>query len=216
MRLVLLGPPGAGKGTQASRLAGELGAVHLSSGDILRAERAAQSELGRLAQSYMDAGALVPDDVILRMMAERIGAPQAAGGFVLDGFPRTIPQAEGLDARLAEIGRPLDKALNIAVDDAIVTRRLTGRWTCPTDGTVFHEAYSPPRTAGICDRCGAALARRKDDEPQVVAQRLATYHAETRPLIDYYAARGRLVSVDGNAEIDIVFGRIVAVCRGCG
>jgi len=216
VRLVLLGPPGAGKGTQASRLAGELGAVHLSSGDILRAERAAQSELGRLAQSYMDAGALVPDDVILRMMAERIGAPQAAGGFVLDGFPRTIPQAEGLDARLAEIGRPLDKALNIAVDDAIVTRRLTGRWTCPTDGTVFHEAYSPPRTAGICDRCGAALARRKDDEPQVVAQRLATYHAETRPLIDYYAARGRLVSVDGNAEIDIVFGRIVAVCRGCG
>lgn len=216
MRLVLLGPPGAGKGTQASRLAGELGAVHLSSGDILRAERAAKTELGRLAQTYMDAGALVPDDVILRMMAEQLGAPRAAGGFVLDGFPRTIPQAEGLDARLAEIGRPLDKAVNIVVDDAIVTRRLTGRWTCPTDGTVFHEAYSPPRTAGVCDRCGATLVRRKDDEPTVVAQRLATYHAETRPLIDYYGNRGKLVSVDGNAEIDVVFNRMVAVCRGCG
>jgi len=216
VRLVLLGPPGAGKGTQSSRLAAELKIVHLSSGDILRAERKAQTKLGRLAQTYMDKGVLVPDDVILRMMIGRITAPEARAGFVLDGFPRTIPQAEGLDARLAEVNQPVEKVIDIVVDDTVVTRRLTGRWTCPTDGNVYHEAFSPAKRPGKCDACGTALVRRKDDEPAVVSQRLATYHAETRPLIDYYRSRGVLVPIDGNAEIDEVYGRILATCRGRG
>jgi len=216
VRLVLLGPPGAGKGTQSSRLANELAVTHLSSGDILRAERQAQTDLGKLAQRFMDDGKLVPDDVILRMMISRITAPEARAGYVLDGFPRTIPQAEGLDARLTEIGRPIERAINIVVSDAIVTQRLTGRWTCPKDGRVYHEVYSPAKRPGSCDSCGTALVRRKDDEPQVVSHRLATYHAETRPLIDYYRNRGVLVAIDGNAEIDEVFARIVAKCQGRG
>ncbi len=216
MRLVLLGPPGAGKGTQSSRLATELRAVHLSSGDILRAERKSQTELGKLAQTFMDAGSLVPDDLILRMMICRISGPEASGGFVLDGFPRTIPQAEGLDERLAMLKRPIDRVVSINADDSVVSRRLTGRWTCPKDSSVFNESYSPPRRAGVCDLCGTALVRRKDDEPQVVSQRLTTYHAETRPLIDYYRGRGVLTSIDGNAEIDDVYARIVAACRGNG
>lgn len=216
MRLVLLGPPGAGKGTQSSRLAGELKAVHLSSGDILRAERKSQTDLGKLAQGYMDAGSLVPDDLILRMMIGRISGPDASGGFVLDGFPRTIPQAKGLDERLAKLGHPIDRVVNIEADDAVVARRLTGRWSCPKDGRVFHESYSPPKRKGVCDLCGTALVRRKDDEPQVVSQRLTTYHAETRPLVEYYRGRGVLTSIDGNAEIDDVYARIVAACRGNG
>ncbi|MFO0974340.1 MAG: adenylate kinase [Phycisphaerae bacterium] len=216
MRLVLLGPPGAGKGTQASRLADELGVVHLSSGDILRAERAQKTELGRQAQQYMDSGVLVPDGLILKMMIGRMGAATASAGFVLDGFPRTIPQAEGLDAELTRIGRPIERVINIGVADAVVMSRLTGRWSCPTDGRVYHEVHTPPRQAGRCDACGTALVRRKDDEPGVVGQRLATYHAETKPLIDYYGRRGVLVNVDGNAEIDAVFARMRAVCRGQG
>lgn len=216
MRLVLLGPPGAGKGTQSSRLATELKAVHLSSGDILRAERKSQTELGKLAQTFMDAGSLVPDDLIIRMMIGRIGGPDASGGFVLDGFPRTIPQAKGLDDRLSSLEQPIDCVVSIEADDSVVARRLTGRWTCPKDGRVFHESFSPPKKAGVCDACGTALVRRKDDEPQVVSQRLTTYHAETQPLIDYYRGRGVLTSVDGNAGIDDVYARIVAACRGNG
>lgn len=216
MRLVLLGPPGAGKGTQSSRLAAELKAVHLSSGDILRAERKAQTDLGKLAQTFMDAGSLVPDDLIIRMMIGRISGPDARGGFVLDGFPRTIPQAKGLDARLAELKQPIDRVLSIDADDSVVSRRLTGRWTCPKDGCVYHESFSPPKKAGVCDTCGTTLVRRKDDEPQVVSQRLTTYHAETRPLIEYYRGRGVLTSIDGNAEIEVVYARIVAACRGNG
>jgi len=216
VRVVLLGPPGAGKGTQSSRLATELKAVHLSSGDILRAERKSQTELGKLAQGYMDAGSLVPDDLILRMMIGRISSPEASGGFVLDGFPRTIPQAKGLDERLSALRQPIERVVSIEADDALVSRRLTGRWTCPKDGSVFHESHSPPKRAGACDACGTALVRRKDDEPQVVSQRLTTYHAETQPLIEYYRGRGVLKSVDGNAEIEEVYARIVAACRGNG
>jgi adenylate kinase len=164
----------------------------------------------------MDAGSLVPDDLILQMMIGRISASEASGGFVLDGFPRTIPQAKGLDERLAKLGQPIDRVVSIEADDSVVSRRLTGRWSCPKDGRVFHELYSPPKRAGVCDLCGTALVRRKDDEPQVVSQRLTTYHAETRPLIDYYRGRGVLTSIDGNAEIEDVYARIVVACRGNG
>ncbi|MCK6454954.1 MAG: adenylate kinase [Phycisphaerae bacterium] len=216
MRVVLLGPPGAGKGTQAARLAEALRVVHLSSGDILRAERAARTRLGQEAQRYMDSGALVPDEVVLEMMAGRMQSSDAEAGFVLDGFPRTIPQAEGLDRRLEAAHRPIDRVVNIEVSDEVVTPRLTGRWSCPKDGRVYHEQYSPPKSAGTCDICGTALVRRRDDEPSVVRQRLATYHAETKPLIDYYRRRGVLASVNGDGEIDVVFESIRAACRGSG
>jgi adenylate kinase len=212
----MLGPPGAGKGTQAARLAAALNVVHLSSGDILRAERAAMTDLGRKAQQYMDAGTLVPDELILEMMAGRISAPDAERGFVLDGFPRTIPQATGLDERLTRMGRPVDRVVNIAADDAVVMPRLTGRWSCPQDGRVYHDLYSPPRTKGVCDACGSALVRRRDDEPAVVEQRLRTYHEETEPLIEYYLRRGVLATVKGDAGIDEVFAEIRSICRGNG
>jgi adenylate kinase len=208
---VLLGPPGAGKGTQAVRVAEAFSLVHLSSGDILRAERRAQSELGRQAQDTMDRGVLVPDDLILTMMMDHISRPAAASGFLLDGFPRTVVQAEGLDARLAAGGLRLDAVLNLEVDDGDVVRRLTGRWSCASDGRIYHEEFSPPRKAGICDDCGERLTRRKDDEPAVVAQRLETYHEETEPLVAYYRDRGVLESVDGSGSADEVTALITKV-----
>ncbi len=212
----MLGPPGAGKGTQAGRLAAEVRAVHLSSGDILRAERAARSPLGRQAQAYMDGGTLVPDELVLEMMANRIESPEAQNGFVLDGFPRTIPQARGLDECLERLGRPIDRVINIDAADEVVAPRLTGRWSCPVDGRVYHDMFSPPARAGKCDECGAALVRRKDDEPAVVRQRLATYHGQTKPLIEYYRQRGVLATVDGNADIGAVFASVCAAVRGIG
>lgn len=214
MRLVLLGPPGAGKGTQAVRIAKAFGLLHLSSGDILRAERKAKTELGRKAQDYMDRGVLVPDDLILSMMMDHIARPGAAQGALLDGFPRTVAQAEGLDTRLAARGWKLDAVVNMEVDDADVTRRLTGRWSCPQDGRIYHEQFSPPARKGICDDCGAQLTLRKDDEPTVVRQRLETYHAETEPLVAYYRGRSILKSVDAGGSVDQVTAAIKEACRG--
>ena len=213
MNLVLLGPPGAGKGTQASRVCEAFSLVHLSSGDILRAERRAQTELGRKAQDYMDRGVLVPDDLILAMMLDHIARPEAVPGFLLDGFPRTVVQAEGLDERLAKRGCLIDAVVNIVVDDAEVTRRLTGRCSCPQDGRIYHEVFSPPAKRGACDDCGTTLTRRKDDEPAVVTQRLRTYHAETEPLEVYYRERGVLRSVEGSGPADEVFLRIRKICQ---
>lgn len=213
MNVVLLGPPGAGKGTQAARIAGTFDLLHLSSGDILRAERKARTDLGRKAQDYMDRGVLVPDDLILAMMMDHIARPEAAAGFLLDGFPRTLAQAEGLDQRLAARGARIEIVVNMVVDDAEVTRRLTGRWSCPTDGRIYHEMFSPPRKAGVCDDCGSALTRRKDDEPEVVGQRLKTYHAETKPLVAYYTSRGVLQSVDAGGSVEEVTASIERVCR---
>lgn len=213
MNLILLGPPGAGKGTQAVKISEAFNLVHLSSGDILRAERKNQTELGRRAQEYMDKGVLVPDDLILSMMIGQIGRIETGRGFLLDGFPRTLAQAEGLDQRLETAGRRIDRVVNIVLSDEIVTKRLTGRWSCPQDGRVYHEMFSPPRAAGVCDACGAPLTRRKDDEPTVVAQRLRTYHEETRPLEAYYSRRGLMVNVDGSAEVSAVTDAIRKVCQ---
>jgi len=213
VNVVLLGPPGAGKGTQAVKLARTLGLLHLSSGDILRAERQAKTQLGRQAQDFMDRGVLVPDDVILTMMMDHISRPEASGGFLLDGFPRTVAQAEGLDERLARKGARIDIVANMVVEDADVTRRLTGRWSCPVDGRIYHEIYSPPKAAGRCDDCGAALSRRKDDEPDVVRQRLRTYHEETEPLEAYYKARGVLESIDASGTVEEVTDSLQRVCR---
>ncbi|HUN81708.1 MAG TPA: adenylate kinase [Phycisphaerae bacterium] len=213
MNLVLLGPPGAGKGTQATRIASAFGLVHLSSGDILRAERKSMTDLGKKAQDYMDRGVLVPDDLILTMMMDHISRPDAAKGFLLDGFPRTVPQAEGLDARLATKAKKIDAVVNMVIDDAEVTRRLTGRWSCPKDGRIYHEVFSPPKKGGVCDDCGTGLTRRKDDEPAVVGQRLKTYHDETEPLAAYYRKRGVLRSVDAAADVDRVTVSIKEVCK---
>lgn len=212
MNLVLLGPPGAGKGTQAARISKTFGLLHLSSGDILRAERQAKSELGRKAQDYMDRGVLVPDELILAMMMSHVDRSKGSG-VLLDGFPRTLGQAEGLDRLLAERGMKIDAVVNMVVDDADVTRRLTGRWSCPTDGRVYHEVYSPPKKAGVCDACGSALVRRKDDEPEVVTRRLETYAAETKPLVVYYKTRGVLQEVDASGGMDEVTASIEKVCR---
>ena len=212
MNLVLLGPPGAGKGTQAVRIADGFSLVHLSSGDILRAERKAKSELGRKGQDYMDRGVLVPDDLILAMMMDHIGRPEAAPGFLLDGFPRTVPQAKGLDEQLAAKEKGIDVVVSMVVDDVDVTRRLTGRWSCPKDRKIYHEMFSPPRRVGVCDECGTTLTRRKDDEPSVVAQRLRTYHDETEPLVEYYEGRGVLRTVDAGADVDEVTASIRKVC----
>lgn len=214
MNVVLLGPPGAGKGTQAVGIAQVFGLVHLSSGDILRAERKAKTALGQKAQDFMDRGVLVPDDLILAMMSEHIGRVPAGGGFLLDGFPRTVTQAESLDQRLAAQDRRIDVVVNMEIADQEVTRRLTGRWSCPRDGRIYHEEFSPPKSAGRCDDCGTALTRRKDDEPEVVSQRLRTYHAETKPLVDYYQDRGVLRSVNAGGAVSAVTAAIQKVCQG--
>ncbi|MFQ5411496.1 MAG: adenylate kinase [Phycisphaerae bacterium] len=213
MNLVLLGPPGAGKGTQAVRIAKRFGLVHLSSGDILRAERKEQSELGRQAQDYMDRGVLVPDDLILSMMMDHIHRAESANGFLLDGFPRTLAQAQGLDARLSARRERIDVVVSLEVDDDAVARRLSGRSTCPRCGRIYHDDFSPPVEAGTCDDCGIPLTRRKDDALEVIRQRLRTYHEETQPLIAYYRDRGVLQSVSGLGDVDQVTAAIEASCQ---
>ncbi|MBX3393747.1 MAG: adenylate kinase [Phycisphaerae bacterium] len=214
MNIVLLGPPGAGKGTQAAILARSAGLLHLSSGDILRAERRAQTDLGRKAQEFMDAGNLVPDDLILSMMMHHIGRPEASRGFLLDGFPRTVAQAQGLDVRLLRESRRLDAVICIDVEDEVVVRRLTGRWSCPNCARVYHMEFSPPGASGVCDECGQKLARRMDDEPSVVNERLRNYHELTKPLIAYYRDEGVLRTVSGVGSLDAVSEAIRKACPG--
>lgn len=202
MRIVLLGAPGAGKGTHCKRIADRYGILHLSSGDILRRERAAGSELGKKAQTYMDAGALVPDDLIVEMMSQAM--KNASSGFVLDGFPRTVNQAQVLDKALAVKGGGIDVVINLLVDDGIVVSRITGRRSCPKCGAVYHVKNMPPRVEGICDKDGAHLVQRPDDTEEVVRNRLETYYGQTKPVVDYYKASRAVDDVDAGGDPDVV------------
>ena len=206
--LILLGPPGAGKGTQANRLAEERSLPHVSTGDLFRENLAQETDIGRRAKTYMNAGKLVPDEIVLEMLFERVARPDCAQGYVLDGFPRTMPQAEALQARLPESEDV--RAISLEVPDEVVTRRLCGRLTCSQCGHMYHVDFQPPRAAGVCDECGGELVRRPDDEPEVIRERLSVYSAETAPLIDFYAGLGLLHRVDGDQKPSDVFDAIVA------
>jgi adenylate kinase len=199
LNLVLLGPPGSGKGTQGERLEEDLELPYWATGDILRAAVREGTELGRAAKEYMDRGDLVPDEVIVGMIGERIASAEAADGFILDGFPRTAPQAEALTAKLAELGRELTAVLLIDVGDDEVERRLGGRRTCAENGHVFHVEFNPPEREGVCDVDGSELIVRDDDKPEVIRHRLEQYHAKTAPLIEHYDGHSLLRRVDGAA-----------------
>jgi adenylate kinase len=206
MNLILLGPPGAGKGTQAVRLAEAFGLQHLSSGDVLRAERKSGTELGSRVAKYMDSGALVPDEIIVEVILVRVLNPTKPAGVLLDGFPRTLAQAEALDAALAKAGKTVDLVVSLVVPDEPIVDRITGRRVCPTCGAVYHVRTLRPKKDGVCDKDGAALMHRTDDTADVVKERLTAYHAQTRPLETYYRGKGLVVEVDGTSEVETVFG----------
>jgi len=204
LNLVLLGPPGSGKGTQGERLNEDLRLPYYATGDILRGAVRDETELGKSAKAYMDRGDLVPDEVIVGVIAERIDSEEARDGFILDGFPRTTPQAEALDAKLDELGRSVGAVLLIDVSDDAVVKRLGGRRTCEANGHVFHVDFNPPEVEGVCDIDGSPLIVRDDDKPDVIRKRLATYHEKTEPLVGYYDDRGVLRRVDGERDPDEV------------
>jgi len=209
MRLVLLGPPGSGKGTQAQRLVERYKIPQISTGDIFRQAVRDQTELGKKAKEYMDRGELVPDEVVVGMVEERLGQSDCKNGFILDGFPRTIAQAEALDKLLAGKGEKLDAVLEISVPDEEVVKRLSGRRTCRQCGAMYHIEFNPPKEPGKCDKCGGELYQRDDDKEEVIKSRLQVYHSQTAPLIEYYQKEGLLKKIDGLGGIEEVFARIV-------
>ncbi|MCR5293663.1 MAG: adenylate kinase [Lachnospiraceae bacterium] len=209
MKVIMLGAPGAGKGTQAKRLAQEFSIPHISTGDIFRANIKGGTELGKKAQGYMDAGQLVPDELVCDLVVDRIAQEDARNGYVLDGFPRTIPQAEALEAALKKKGENVDYAVNIDVPDEAIVDRMSGRRACTNCGATYHIVYNAPKIADVCDVCGNKLIIRDDDKPETVLNRLSVYHKQTQPLIDYYEERGLVVNVDGTKDMDAVFAEIL-------
>ena len=213
MHIVFLGAPGAGKGTQAATVAQELKLAHIASGDLFRQAVEQGTELGIKVKSYMEKGMLVPDEITIRMVLERITAPDSGSGVILDGFPRNLEQARALDRALGEQGKAIDKAVYIKVAEEELLRRLSGRWICRNCQAPYHEVNSPPRVAGRCDHCGGELYQRPDDTAETVKERLKVYFAQTAPLIDYYAQSGKLLEVAGEGEVDEVSKRIVVALK---
>jgi adenylate kinase len=216
MYLVLLGPPGSGKGTQAERLKEQLGLPHVASGDLFRENIGNKTKLGLLAKEYIDQGQLVPDDVTIAMVQERLQKPDCDAGVILDGFPRTLPQAEALGRILASRGRALTAVLYIKVPDEELVRRLAGRWICRQCQKPYHMVFNPPTREGICDECGGELYQREDDQPETVRARLKVYHEQTAPLIDYYRRAGLLVEVDGTGDVETVNTALLDAIRSLG
>ena len=215
MNLIFLGPPGAGKGTQAKRIEVAHGLVQLSTGDMLRAAVAAGSDVGNKARVVMAAGELVCDDIVISIIADRVGLPDCAGGFILDGFPRTVGQAEALDVMLTERGAAIDHVIEMAVEDGKLIERIAGRFSCANCGAAYHDSFNRPKIEGVCDSCGATeFVRRPDDNAEAMAVRLKAYNEQTAPLLPYYRGRGALRTVDGMAEIDEVARQIEAVLSG--
>ena len=211
MKIIMLGAPGAGKGTQAKMIAEKYGIPHVSTGDIFRANIKNGTALGKEAKQYMDQGLLVPDELTVKILLDRVAQEDCAGGYVLDGFPRTIPQAEALTDALAKIGEKLDYAIDVDVPDENIVTRMSGRRACVKCGGTYHVKYNPTKTEGICDACGGELILRDDDKPETVQQRLSVYHEQTQPLIDYYTKEGILKEVDGTVDLKDVFAAIVTI-----
>ncbi len=204
MILILLGPPGAGKGTQAALVSQGAGVAHVATGDLFRENIRNQTELGMQAKAYVDKGALVPDELTIRLLLDRLDRPDTQKGVLLDGFPRTVEQARALDEALKQRGQAVDKVLYINVGEEEVVRRLAGRWTCRNCGAVYHQVFSPPKQTGKCDQCGGELYQRDDDKPETVRNRLTVFNQQTAPLVDYYKGQGKLLEVNGEQEADAV------------
>ena len=211
MKIIMLGAPGAGKGTQAKMIADKYGVPHISTGDIFRANIKNGTELGMEAKKYMDQGLLVPDELTVRILLDRVAQDDCKNGYVLDGFPRTIPQAEVLDSELTKLGDHIDYAINVDVPDENIVKRMSGRRACLTCGATYHIEHVPPKKEGICDVCGTELVLRDDDKPETVKNRLNVYHEQTQPLIDFYTEKGVLKTVDGTVPMEEVFAAITAI-----
>ena len=211
MRIIMLGAPGAGKGTQAKKIAAKYSIPHISTGDIFRANIKNGTELGKKAKTYMDQGLLVPDELVVDLVVDRVNQEDCANGYVLDGFPRTIPQAEALDKALMEMGQAIDYAINVEVPDENIVQRMSGRRACVNCGATYHIVYAPTKKENVCDTCDGELILRDDDKPETVQKRLNVYHEQTQPLIDYYTEKNKLVEVDGTIDIEKVFDAIVKI-----